>query len=78
VTLVYIPVKCLWSYLFSLNIFTPLIDLIVSLVPFTSRKASVINFKDSIFFVFVQVYVYKSLVNIRYFIPLESSLRNRL
>jgi hypothetical protein len=78
VTLVYIPVRCLRSYPFSLNIFALLIDLIVSLVPFLSRKASIINFKDSIFFVFVQVYVYKSLVNIRYSIPLESSLCNRL
>jgi hypothetical protein len=43
-----------------------------------SQKAFIIDFKDSIFFVFVQVYVYKSLVNIRYSIPLESSLYNRL
>ena len=78
VTLIHIPVKCLRSYVFSLNILILLTDLIVSLVPFTGRKASVIDFKGGIFVVFVRIHVRKGLVNVRYSVLLESSLRNRL
>ena len=78
VALIHIPVRCLRSHVFSLNILTLLINLIVSPVSFIGWKASVIDFKGGIFVVFVRIHVRKGLVDVRYFIPLESSLYNRL